>query len=794
MSRRDRLALLFGLLALAGAAVFVASRFAMDTDVTSFLPEGDDRELGRLSREIARGELSRTIVITIGAPSRDVALEASRRFEAELRSDPLVTEALAFLEGGPPAEFERQIFELYFPHRAQLFARSPDEARERLSDEGLRAAASSLRDRLSQPTSTLLTRLAPLDPFLVVPGVFESLEQGQARSLSVVDGRYLTQDGRYAVFFMGTRAEAFDTAAQRPLFEAIAEAFARTNHALGGELSMDQSGIHRFALHAEEAIKRDITRISVVSVVTLVLALLTLFRSLRFIALASLPVGGGVLAGLAAVLLVGDRVHGITLAFGASLIGVTVDYVLHLYCHHAVAPSPEGPRGTLREIDRTLFTCAAATILGFVALLFSSLPGLREVALFSAVGVGTSLAITRAMIPSLLPTTMRPVAARERFVALLRPSLGALRRNRRAALVVFGGALVFVALTVPSMPEGQGFGEMGGVDPALLAEDERVRDRVTRFEQMRFVVARGADEGSALEANERAARALEQAQTEGALEGFHGIHRLLPSPATQRASQAALLGDATLRARFEAAFAAEGFVPEAFSPFFAYLEEPMPEPLEYAALLDSPLAFMVRSLRLELPDGVAFLTYLNGVRDEGALAQHLAGVEGVTFLRQGELFGRAASTYRAHTLELLALGLLAVLILVVIQQRSLRGALAALAPALVAALTTLGALSLAGRGVDLVTLTTLLIVVCMGVDYGLFLVHAERMDEAHRDASLLAIVLAAVSTLLGFSLLALSAHPVLSSIGLTASVGIFACLVLAPSAIALVGPGRKEPS
>src|SRR5690606_13919957 len=123
-----------------------------------------------------------------------------------------------------------------------------------------------------------------------------------------------------------------------------------------------------------------------------------------------------------------------------------------------------------------------------------------------------------------------------------------------------------------------------------------------------------------------------------------------------------------------------------------------------------------------------FLTYLNGVHDEDALARRFEGADGAVFLRQGELFGRAEATYRARTLELLGLGLLAVFVLIAARQKSIRRTLAALGPALLAALVTMGALSLSGRGVDLVTLTTLLIVVCMGVDYGLFLVDAESLD------------------------------------------------------------------
>jgi predicted exporter len=119
---------------------------------------------------------------------------------------------------------------------------------------------------------------------------------------------------------------------------------------------------------------------SALASVGLVVLFFALFRSLRLLCLAALPLGAGFVSGVAVCLALYGRVHGITLAFGASLLGVALDYVEHLYCHHAVAPHVEGPWGTLREIGPALVTGAVTTLVGFVALGFAGLPGLTEVA------------------------------------------------------------------------------------------------------------------------------------------------------------------------------------------------------------------------------------------------------------------------------------------------------------------------------------------------------------------------------------------------------------------------------
>ena len=80
----------------------------------------------------------------------------------------------------------------------------------------------------------------------------------------------------------------------------------------------------------------------------------------------------------------------------------------------------------------------------------------------------------------------------------------------------------------------------------------------------------------------------------------------------------------------------------------------------------------------------------------------------------------------------------------------------------------------------------------MGVDYSVFLVDA--FDESNPkgiQAALTGALLACVSTVVAFGLLAISDHPVLSNLGMTAAVGIATSLLLAPTTLALVKPRQR---
>ena len=793
MSSAERGRLFAGGVVFLALLSYVALNFRVTTDISRFLPEGADGTLSALSREIAESELSRTMILAIEAEDTPTAIRASREFEKRLRGDSRVASAISFLEGGPAEGIERALFELYEPRRLFFLARTASEVRARLDEEGLRAAARSLREELAGPLSMLASRVAPRDPFLTIPALFERLERSRASDLDVIDGRFIAADGRTAVLFLGTRASAMDARAQAPLLTGISETFDEMSKTFGEPLRLDQSGVNRFATWAATAIESDVKRVGIVSSVILGGLLLLLFRSLRFVLLASIPVTIGILAGSAAVLAVFGRLHGITLAFGASLIGVSIDYVVHLYCHSSIVQPEGGARASLRAIIRPLATGAITTIAGFAALSFSSLVGLREVACFAVAGISAAFISTVVLLPSLIPVRARQVGARTRLVAGVERAFGFMMSRRRELVAIPVAAVALVLFVLPSARWNSDLSSLNRMDPELLAEDERVQSKVARFEQMRFVVAIAEDEASALDTNDVVEARLREAIDAGELTTQRSLAALLPGPERQVSVARVAREDASLPDRLRRIFREEGFAAGAFDGFVASLSEPLPEPLRFDDLLTSPAGALVRSFRVSLGDRVGFITFLHGVRDAPAIEARLADVPGAIFLRQSDLFDAAQLEYQKSTIRLLGWGLLGVLGLLALRYRELRRTLIAFVPSVLAAGLTVSILTLAGRGLDLISLTALLFVVSMGVDYSVFLLDAyDERDPRSVAAALTGAFLAGFSTLVAFGLLAISRHPVLSNLGLTAAVGIATSLLLAPTALALIRPGRGE--
>ncbi len=784
----ERNAAIVWLVALVAMAAFVAARFEVTTDVGTFLPD-DGREQHQMMRAVAESELSRTLILSLGAPTDELAAQASRALERALLESQAADD-IAFIDGGPPENIEETIWTTYFERRFYFAEDSAAEAAASVGDEALQQHIADLRRQLEQPMSPLLTRLIPADPMLWTKRLFDRVQGSRGGDMRIFEQRFLSVDGPWAILFVGTKAPAFDAPRQALVLEALQQAFDHVNDEFGGELSLDRSGAHLFAVRTEATIRRDVRRVTIVSILGLTLLVGFLFRSPRLLALSMLPVAAGVLSGAACTLAFWGRIHGITLAFGASLLGVAIDYVVHLYCQHAEAPSGT-PQQTLERIWRPIAIGAATTLAGFLALGGSGFRALSEVAAFSVAGIIAAVATTRWIVPSLMPQQIQARRLRTQFADALLRALNA-GRNHRPLIAGFALAgLVFACLMLPRVGWNTSFASFASLDADLVREDERVRGRLAHLEQSRFVLSVGDDDEAALQVNDMVHERL-SALDDSVLGGFRGVGRLLPSQQKQAAIAESIRTAPALWERLSGEAEAQGFRREALAPFQEALSAPLPAPLRWEDLAETNLAPLVRPFHVTLGDRVGYVSFLHDVGDPDVVRDAVAGIEDASFVDQGAVMGEANRVFQRRALLLLIVGLAVVFVILVSRYRDLRRAAAAFVPAVLAACVTVATLTAVGVRLDLISLTALLMVVSIGVDYGVFLVDAEAHGDRDVRAALLSVSVACVSTVLGFGVLALSKFPILFSIGLTAGVGVTTSALLAPAALLLIRRHAEE--
>ena len=122
-----------------------------------------------------------------------------------------------------------------------------------------------------------------------------------------------------------------------------------------------------------------------------------------------LPVVSGALAGIAAVALGFGAVHGVTLGFGITLIGESVDYSIYFFIQSRRGARGAGRhRGVAAALWPTIRLGMLTSVCGFASLLPSGFPGLAQLGLYSITGLLAAAAwSTRFVLPQLMPRGLR---------------------------------------------------------------------------------------------------------------------------------------------------------------------------------------------------------------------------------------------------------------------------------------------------------------------------------------------------------------------------------------------------
>jgi predicted exporter len=629
---------------------------------------------------------------------------------------------------------------------------------------------------------------------MAFPALLRRLQGAGTPALELREGRFLSRTGDSAIIFLGTVAPALASARNAPLLAHIEQEFDALDRAAGGELSLELSGVHRFAVRAEQSMRRDITRISILSTLGILALFLLVFRSIRLIAVASLPLVAGLLTGVAACLLLYGRVNGLTLAFGGALVGVCIDYPIHLLAHWLVDDDAPDASAALRVVWPGIRLGAATSFVGFAALAGAGFPGIREIGIFAGAGIAGAVAITVGAVPFLVSRRGSAGAPPgvARWTGSLSRAVDWLGRHRGVAAILPGVALLICAVGLPGLSWTDDVAALSPIDPELVAEETRVRERVLGAETSRVVIATGHSEEQALARNDAVARALGPLVDSGALGGFRSLHSFVWSADLQQRNAELVTSSPRLGERMLAALEREGFRPGAFGAFIASLEA-TPEPLRIDDLTHSEIGPWIRPFVLP-PDErysdpeteVALVTLVRKVGDVQALTAALEPIDGVIYLDQLAELEAGYRELRRAALRYVGLGVAAVLALLWLHYRSLASTGVALLPALLAVGTTAGLISLSGLPLNLVNLFALLLILGMGVDYGVFLAESARQHEPI-GATALGLMLSCATSVLGLGLLALSSNPGLRSLGVTTAVGVVSSLSLGPAVLAVLG-------
>ncbi|HWU76503.1 MAG TPA: MMPL family transporter [Rhodanobacter sp.] len=746
--------LVIWLLVLAGLGWVVSQRLKVSTDLRSFMPAPTTPDQRLLMEQVGDGPGSRLLLLSITGRSDAQLAALSQGLVKALKHDRRYTQVLngSFDLGALDPSL--------LPYRYLL---SPTLDSQPLDEAYLADQLQQRLDDLSSPAASMLKGLLPRDPTLEVLKLAE--RWAPAKSPELRDGVWFSPRGE-ALLLVQTVAAGFDPGAQQQAIDGIQQAFHALPNSDGAKLELSGPGYFSVVVGAQTRHQADwIGRISTIGFIAL---LLLAYRSFSSLLLSALPIASAALAGIAALTLAFPEVHGITLAFGFTLLGVAQEYPIRVLSHRRAG---EDAVQSMRALWPLLLTAIASACIAYLAFYASGVNGLKQLAVFTIVGLLVAGFSTRYLLPHLLPRRVRDVAQMG-WLIKARDLVDRLPRPRWIPVVVALAIAAMLALA-PGPFWQNNLAALTPLPTAMLQHDARLREALGAPDVRYLLVLQAPTEQGVLALSEQLQPQVDALIAKHAVDAVELPSRYLPPASLQHARQQKLPDRDTLQKALNQALQGLPFRADLFQPFVEDVETartlPPLTPEKYA---QSPLGQRLAAMLVQRDGHWLGLGTVSGIHDVAALQALGADRHGTVRLLDLKAASESlVAAYRTRILQALLIASLLLVVTISVALRSVRRAWHVLAPMTLATFLVLAVERLGGIEISLFHLVALILAGGLGLHYALFF-ERDTGDPAEQRRTLHATIVCVLSALLVFGMLAWATIPVLRAIGLTVSLGV----------------------
>ncbi len=819
LGRRHPVAVCMAAVVVCVAAVILGSRVRIDTDVLSLIPSHDPivREFKTTVERFGSVDLLLVVVRLPRGGDLEAEVGFADRLAASLRQWKSVDWVEYKIED--PALTAAPLLD-----RATLLLPEArlEELLDGLNDDALQRAAERIRAQLLAPQGIVVQEMLELDPMGLLP---ELLRRARLGGIGVqfdpATGCLIDPARTYLLMLAKPVRPAQDVAFDRLLAAGLQERVTLAEagwHADGWEGTppkVEFAGGYITALDDGRLIVRDLG-VGVASSFVGVMALFLLaFRRPAALGYAFAPLVVGLALTFIFVAVVLHGLNSATSAFAALLIGLGIDFVIVLYGRY-VEERIAG-RGHDDAIDAMGRHTGVGVLLGavttaatFYAFLITDFRGLSDLGLLTGTGILLFVATVFLLLPALLTIRRSNASPLPRLYLhsfgsdlLCRWSLARPRAVMivAAVITVVLGAAAFRLQFDDDIRNMRSAGNQG-----VLLRQQIMKAFGLRFTPMMIRID-GSSEDEVLTAARRLLPDLQRLVDGETLASIDTIAGMVPSR-QQQLKLIRLLEERRpelddLETRFEHALGNAGLNPEPFLPGIRHLESALSvsQPLSLSDLEGTSLARVVDRYLRRYPSGVSTVIYC--YPPAGRWRRNAPPALERLLTRHPEAVLTGANVVSAALRKLVwkdaaraaALGMLLVVLLLAIDLGGIGQASLALIPLAIGIVWMLGAMALAGIRMNLMNIFVLTMIIGIGVDYGVHLLHRWRESDGDPKAiaeTSKAIAVAALTTVVGFGSLVLSHFPGLRSIGAAAILGAVSTAILSITVLpVLLSRGRS---
>ncbi len=739
-------------------SIFRLITLSFSSNIDLMLPKGS--EIARDIHFLQNSNLSDKVVISLklndSGLSQRKLIDAADELTRSLHS-PYITEIVSNISTSNYLDETTELLN-YAPQL--ITVKQLEKLRKRITPDGVKTALQNIYNQLVlSPGSSFYSSFICSDPLGAKMPILNSLKRlGSALGykVNIVDGHLISNDGKHLLLILTTSVKITDMKNGRLLFSYLNKRLKQLPEYVTASIVCG----HLHSISNEDIMKSDIAVIITIASVLFFLLFIFLFRSIRAVLVFVIPfIGIAISAGICSLFI--NNLALFVLGLGSVLAGIAIDYGIHVYI--AVRTGGNSSEN-IKKVFKPLSIGALTTIGILASFFYSKIEGYHQLAYFSVIGLSICVLCSVFLLPHFL------VDRREvrKFNSIIHSG-----NNYYHILIIICWTvlIIFSIFYSVRLKMDNDITQFDGSKSEIFKSESSFHKIWGSPNQTAILVVEADSLNEALTLN---GLIYSKAINEIGKDDISSIAPLYPSKAVRDKNVKSWLKfwsreeEVRLKSLIRKYSPQFGFSPDAFSPFFKNLykgtvvKEQIPE----------FMSDLLKRFIISNKNGYKILSFFPDTQNNVSIMKRICkDFKGGFIVSRKSMSNVLSETIYSEILYMSIIALFVIPILSLLLLRNFIKAFIALIPVFSGFLGILGMFSVFDMKFNIPGIISTVVILGLCIDYGIFMVY--KCDSNTNTGTVIAVILSALTTLMGAVGLLFASHPILYYVGFTVVVGIF---------------------
>ncbi len=763
---------------------FFASKINFEEDINQIIPKNEKSDL--TAKVLKQLNFSDKIIVIIENRSHEDGYHLSETADAFMNRIEPLKKYIGAVQGKVNDNEIAETFD-FVNQNLPLFLDEKDyqEIERKLQKDSIARQVENNYISLASPTSLVTKDFIKKDPLgITYLGIKKLNALNISQDFRLEDNYIVTKDGKSLLLFIEPKNKSNDTKNNEAFIDQLNTIKETVNKEFKGKTELSYFGSPVIAVANAKQIKKDIQNTVMISMTVLLVLLIYYFRNFFTPVIVFLPTVFSVLLALLILYFIKDKISAISLSVGAILIGITIDYALHILTHYKHNNNIEE---LYKEITQPIVLSSATTAVSFLCLVFVRSEALKDLGLFAAITVMLSSVTALIIVPQLYKPKVKEGNKGKPNTNFI-DKIGSYPYEKNKPLII-GCSLLIIACLFGFRHVGfnEDIGELNYIPKELKISEAKLQKLSDITSKSIYTISYGDSENEALTRNSQLAHFLEKEKQQGKILSYNSLGSVVLSEKDQqkRIDSWKRFWDEGKKSSTFSELVNNGTKLGFNSSAFAGFNEILNKNYQVLSLKDYE---KVKALQISefLSSEKGFYTVSNVVKvDEKKRDAFIKDIEkehDVLAIDRQQMNENFLGLLKRDFSTLINYSLLAIILTIIVFFRNFELTVLTMFPIVLTGVVTAGILYFLGLELNIFSTVVCTLVFGVGDDFSIFLTKAMQKEHTTGKNELptyrISIILAVFTTILSIGSLIFARHPALHSLALVALIGMFSVIII----------------